>query len=73
MQRLEAKNIHGRTYYYYSTWGWREGKCRRLSQQYLGKAEDIAQAVHGSGPAPQHAEVFDLGLPLALWQEANRL
>jgi transposase len=72
MQRLEAKTIHGRTYYYYSHWGWKNGKCRRLSQQYLGKAEDIAQAVQGVGPAPQYAEVLDWGLPLALWQEAAR-
>jgi transposase len=72
MQRLEAKIIHGRTYYYYSHWGWKNGKCRRLSQKYLGKAEDIAQAVQGVGPAPQYAEVLDWGLPLALWQEAAR-
>ena len=72
MQRLEAKTIHGRTYYYYSRWGWKNGKCRRLSQKYLGKAEDIAQAMHGVGPAPQYAKVLDWGLPLALWQEAAR-
>jgi len=72
MQRLEAKTIHGRTSYYYSHWGWKNGKCRRLSQKYLGKAEDIAQAVQGVGPAPQYAEVLDWGLPLALWQEAAR-
>ena len=72
MQRLEAKTIHGRTYYYYSHWGWKNGKCRRLSQKYLGKAEDIAQAVQGVGPAPQYAKVLDWGLPLALWQEAAR-
>src|SRR2546429_6716736 len=40
MQRLEAKSIHGRTYYYLSQWGWKNGKCRRLSQKYLGKLED---------------------------------
>jgi transposase len=72
MQRLEAKTIHGRTYYYYSQWGWKNGKCRRLSQKYLGKAADIAQAVQGVGPAPQYAKILDWGLPLALWQEAAR-
>jgi transposase len=72
MQRLEAKTIHGRTYYYYSQWGWKNGKCRRLAQQYLGKAEDIAQAMQGAGPAPEYAQVLHWGLPLALWQEANR-
>ncbi len=72
MQRLEAKRVNGRTYYYFSQWGWKEGKCRRLSQRYLGKAEDIAQAVQGAGPAPQYAKVLDWGLPVALWQEARR-
>ena len=43
MQRLEAKSINGRTYYYLSLWGWKNGKCRRLSQKYLGKPEDIAR------------------------------
>jgi len=72
MQRLEAKSINGRTYYYLSLWGWRNGKCRRLSQKYLGKPEDIARAVEGAGPAPQYAVVLDWGLPQALWQEAER-
>jgi len=72
MQRLEAKSINGRTYYYLSLWGWKNGKCRRLSQKYLGKPEDIARAVQGTGPAPEHAIVLDWGLPQALWQEAQR-
>ena len=73
MQRLEPKTINGHTYYYYSRWGWRNGKCRRLSQKYLGKAGDIAQAMQGGGPAPLYAEVLDWGLPQALWQEALRV
>lgn len=72
MQRLEAKSISGRTYYYLSLWGWKNGKCRRLSQKYLGKPEDIARAVEGARPAPEYAVVLDWGLPQALWQEAGR-
>src|SRR5881398_2253669 len=72
MQRLEAKSIHGLTYYYLSQWGWKNGKCRRLSQKYLGKLEDLAQAVQGTGPAPEYAVVLDWGLPQALWREADR-
>ena len=72
MQRLEAKTINGHTYYYLSQWGWRNGKCRRLTQQYLGKPEDIAQAVQGTSPQPDHALVLDWGLPCALWQQAAR-
>ncbi len=72
MQRLEAKAIHGHTYYYLSQWGWRDGKCRRLSQQYLGKPDDIARAVAGPGPAPEYAVVLDWGLPQALgWRRSE--
>ena len=69
MERLEAKKIYGRTYYYYSKWAWVDGKCRRVWQKYLGKLEDIAKAVDGIGPVPLYAEVFQWGLPTALWKE----
>ena len=52
MERLERKTIRGHTYYYYSVWGWVDGKCRRIRQKYLGKLEDIAKAVQTGGPAP---------------------
>ncbi len=71
MERLEAKKINGRTYYYYSKWAWKNGRCRRVWQKYLGKLENIVQAVEGGGPAPLHAEVFQLGLPSALWKECR--
>ena len=45
MERLEAKKINGHTYYYYSGWGWVNGKCRRLWQKYLEKLEDIVLSV----------------------------
>ena len=32
MARLEAKQINGNTFYYYSKWGWKNGKCRHLLQ-----------------------------------------
>lgn len=72
MQRLEAKRVNGHTYYYLSQWGWREGKCRRLSQQYLGKLDEWTPRLLGAGPKPAYAEVFDLGRPLALWRAAQR-
>lgn len=69
MERLEAKKINGRTYYYYSKWGWVNGKCRRVWQKYLGKLEDIAAKVQGGGPQPVYAQIFQWGLPSALWME----
>jgi transposase len=71
MERLEQKKINGRPYYYYSKWAWVNGKCRRVWQKYLGKLEDIAKAVDGDGPPPRHAEVFQWGLPTALWKECS--
>jgi transposase len=72
VERLEAKKIKGHTYYYYSSWGWKNGKCRRLWQKYLGKLDKIVQAVEGRAPVPQHAEVYSWGLPVALRNEARR-
>ncbi|MFH0980623.1 MAG: hypothetical protein V2A79_03675, partial [Planctomycetota bacterium] len=71
MERLEAKKISGKTYYYYSKWGWSGGRCKRLWQKYLGRLADIAKAVDG-GPVPLYAEVFEFGLPTAVWMEAQR-
>ena len=68
MERLEAKKINGRTYYYYSEWAWTNGKCRRVWQKYLGTLKNIAKSVDG-GPAPLYAEIFQWGLPIALWKE----
>jgi transposase len=72
MERLEAKRVKGHTYYYYSKWARVGKRCRRVWQKYLGKLDDIVAAVHEGGPAPIAAEVFQWGLPQALWQEANR-
>jgi|WetSurMetagenome_2_1015567.scaffolds.fasta_scaffold74832_1 transposase len=71
MERLEAKQVHGQTYYYYSKWAWVDGKCRRVWQKYLGKLENIAKAIDGVGPAPLYAEVFQWGLPTALWRQCE--
>jgi transposase len=71
MERLEAKQIHGQTYYYYSKWAWVDGKCRRVWQKYLGKLDKIAKAMDGVGPAPLYAEVFQWGLPTAMWRQSH--
>lgn len=68
MERLETKLISGRTYYYYSKWAWVDGKCRRVWQKYLGTLENIAKTIDG-GQAPLYAEIFQWGLPIALWKE----
>lgn len=72
MERLEAKIVNGHTYYYYSKWARVGKRCRRVWQKYLGKLEDIARVVDEGGPTPACADVFQWGLPQALWQEAVR-
>lgn len=72
MERLEPKKINGKTYYYYSIWGWKDGKCRRLKQTYLGSLQNIAKTMEDGGPSPKYAEVFQWGLPSALWAECSR-
>ena len=68
MERLEPKIINGKTYYYYSKWAWVNGKCRRIWQKYLGDLKSIVSAIDGK-PEPLYAEVFQWGLPMALWNE----
>ena len=72
MERLETKQINGRTYYYYSKWGWKNGKCRRLWQKYLGSLAHIVETMTEGGPSPRCAEVFQWGLPMAFWKECAR-
>jgi transposase len=72
LERLETKRVKGHTYYYYSQWARVDNRCRRVWQKSLGQLEDIVAAVQGAGPAPIAAEVFQWGLPQALWQEATR-
>ena len=71
MERLESKRINNNTYYYYSSWAWKDGRCRRVWQKYLGKAENILRAVETGGASPLYAEIFQWGLPLALWKESQ--
>jgi transposase len=71
VERLEAKKINGQTYYYYSVWSWVNGKCRRTFQRYLGKPTDIYNATQQAF-SPQYAEIFDFGLPMAIWNELKR-
>ena len=73
MERLEAKKVNGKTYYYYSCWERKDGRCRRIWQRYLGRAEDIAKTVlSGGATSPTYAEVFHWGLPIALWKEVEK-
>jgi len=72
MERLEKKNIKGKTYYYYSKWEKVNGKCRRIWQKYLGSPENILKTFENNQPAkPQYVEIFQHGLTEVLWNECS--
>ena len=50
MPHIVGKKIGGQTYYYLREMARVDGKPKVVSQTYLGKADDIAAAVAGSGP-----------------------
>jgi transposase len=71
-----GKKISGKTYYYLVESARVEGKPRIVSQQYLGKAEDIAAAVAGAGPAgvePDRSRHLAFGDVAAVWGMLARL
>jgi len=72
MERLEKKNIKGKTYYYYSKWEKVNGKCKRVWQKYLGSPENILKTFENNEPTtPQYVEIFQHGLPSVLWDECS--
>ena len=71
MERLEASRLRDIPTTITRMGLGRQSLSTRLAE-YLGKLEDIVAAVHGGGPAPVSAEVFQWGLSQALWQEATR-
>ena len=76
MERLEAKKINGRVYYYYSKWQRVKtssgSRCRRVWQKYLGNLSTIVNAIENSKSKPKYAEVFQWGLTKALWDECQK-
>lgn len=76
MERLEIKRVKDKSYFYYSKWGKVNGKCRRLWQRYLGTPQALLETIKNktaSHQQPLYAEVFQYGLPIALWKECEKL
>ena len=76
MASVVGKKINGRTYYYLVESARVGGKPRIVSQRYLGKAEDIAAAVAGAGPAgvePDRSRHLGFGDVAAVWGMLARL
>ena len=76
MTHIVGKKIGGQTYYYLREMARVDGKPKVVSQTYLGKADDIAAAVAGSGPAgvePERSRHLAFGDLAAVWSVLQRL
>ena len=74
MASVVGKKINGKTYYYLVESARVGGKPRIVSQQYLGKAEDIAAAVAGGGGGgPDRSRHLAFGDVAAVWGMLGRL
>ena len=71
MVSIVRKTINGNPYYYARQSKRVDGKPRIVWQKYLGRAEDIVQAVQGS--TPEHAIVREFGAVAALYDVATQL
>jgi transposase len=73
---IVGKKIGGEVYYYLREIARVEGKPKVVSQQYLGKAADVAAAVAGAGPGgaePERSRHLAFGDLAAVWGMLARL
>jgi hypothetical protein len=73
---IVGKKIGNETYYYRREMARVGGKPKVISQTYLGKAEDVAAAVAGAGPAgvePARSRHLAFGDLAAVWGVLSRL
>ncbi len=78
MASIVKKVIHGKTYYYARECRRVDGKPKIVWQKYLGRPEDIINAVTSSGAPkrsaqPKEAVISDFGAVAALFRLASRL
>ncbi|MET3204979.1 MULTISPECIES: hypothetical protein [unclassified Arthrobacter] len=58
---MHGKTINGQTYYYLREVARVDGKPKIVSQRYLGKAEDIAEAMEGASGMPARTRPLAFG------------
>ena len=73
MTSIHGKKIGGETYYYLREVARVEGKPKIISQQYLGKAADIAAAMEGAAAMPERTRHRQFGDLAAVWSMCQRL
>ena len=74
MTSITKKTINGHTYYYARDCRRVDGKPKIVRQKYLGRAEDIINAIsQAQSPEPKEIEVIEYGLTAALYDIASSL
>jgi len=73
MASIIKKIIKGNTYYYAVQSGWRDGKSRIIWQKYLGKVDDIINALSKDPVKPVEVFCFEFGASAALYRIAQQL
>lgn len=73
MAYITRKKIKGITYYYAEESERRDGKSRRKWQKYLGPLHKIIEAMEGTPPKPEYAEIFQLGGPAAYLNTSEQI
>ncbi|MBI4727925.1 MAG: IS1634 family transposase [Acidobacteria bacterium] len=73
MASIHGKMIKGQTYYYLREVARVGGKPKIVSQRYLGKAADIAQAMEGATALPERTRHMEFGALAAVWGVLEQL
>src|SRR5680860_1080002 len=73
MASVHGKKIGGETYYYLREVARVGGRPKVVSQQYLGKADDIAAAMEGATALPERTRHRQFGDLAAVWGMCQRL
>ncbi|MFE7842959.1 hypothetical protein ACFU53_44925 [Streptomyces sp. NPDC057474] len=75
MASLYAKKVNGGTYYYLREMARVDGKPKRVSERYLGTAEEIASAMTAREGAtlPQRSRHLAFGDVASVWRVLDRL
>lgn len=75
MASLYAKKVNGGTYYYLREMARVDGKPKRVSERYLGTAEEIAAAMSArdSAAMPQRSRHLAFGDVASVWRVLERL
>lgn len=73
MATITKRKVKGHVYYYLVEGKRVDGKSRLVTQQYLGRAEQVVARLQGEPPEPTRVRVAEYGGSQALLHIARRL